>query len=91
MTEKKHNFKTGDIIIANDNLHNAFIYDSVSTELHPDVEYRKATSAEEIYFKKNAINSKQEIKTFESYKNENTKHGIAAETEIKKGRERRDF
>ena len=44
----EHNFKIGDLIVPDDNLSKAFIYQS-DDDLYDDTEYRVATSAEFIY------------------------------------------
>lgn len=45
-------FNNGDLLVPNDDLAAAFHYDVNNTELLEHVEYRLATSAEMIYFKK---------------------------------------
>ena len=44
----EHNFKVGDLIVPDDNLSQAFTYQS-DDDLYDDTEYRLATSAELIY------------------------------------------
>ena len=44
----EHDFKKGDLIVPDDNLSQAFVYQS-DDDLYDDTEYRVATSAELIY------------------------------------------
>ena len=51
MSENK--FSPGDLVVPNEDLLAAFTYDEHNTELLENVEYRVATSAEFIWFRKN--------------------------------------
>ena len=51
MTENK--FKTGDLVVPNDDVMAAFRYDPESTELYEEVSYRLATETEYVHYFKN--------------------------------------
>jgi hypothetical protein len=48
----EHEFKTGQLIVPNDDIMSAFYYKENDTELIPGVQYREATSAEFIWWNK---------------------------------------
>lgn len=49
----EYEFKTGQLIVPNDDIRSAFKYRENDTELVPGVDYRVATSAEFIWWSKN--------------------------------------
>jgi hypothetical protein len=49
----EHNFNRGELIVPNDDIRAAFLYDPFNTELIETIEYRIATSAEFIWWNKN--------------------------------------
>jgi hypothetical protein len=48
----EHEFKNGQLIVPNDDIMSAFMYKEGETELIPGIEYREATSAEFIWWRK---------------------------------------
>jgi len=61
-------FKEGQLIVPNNNLHEAFYYWQNEMDLYDKIEYRVATSGERIYYEKNIVNSKESTNTISAYK-----------------------
>lgn len=77
-------FKEGQLIIPNNNLHEAFYYWKAQMDLYEKIVYRVATTRERIYYEKNIASSKESTNTISAYKSKMSKK-VSEMTSPKKG------
>jgi hypothetical protein len=71
-------FKDGQLLIPNNDIHQAFYYFKNQHNLVDGIEYKVATSKQRIYFEKNIKDSKKEITNTQDYKSQQSKKISAA-------------